>query len=385
MTQALLKKPANSIAFIDLKAQQSVIEAPIKQAIDKVLGHGQYIMGPEVISLEKDLCHFTGANHTISCASGTDALVMGLMALDVKAGQGVLVPSFTFASTAESVALLGAIPIFVDADPRSYNISIDSLEDAYHVAKKQNIDPVGIISVDLFGLPADYDTLHAFAKTHDLWLMDDAAQSLGGVYKNKKIGQLADITTTSFFPAKPLGCYGDGGAIFTDSDDLATKLRSIRVHGKGDNKYDNVRLGLNGRIDTMQAAILIEKLAIFPEEIKKRQAVAKRYNQELASHIQVPIIDLNFSCVWAQYTLQAPNNARGLIQDYLKNCGVPTAVYYPLPLHQQTYYKSFPAASDMSTCEDLSQKVFSLPMHPYLETDTQDYIIDCVKQAIANT
>lgn len=383
MTQAALK-PVENIAFIDLAAQQQRIGDKIKSAMNNVLSHGKYIMGPEVKEFETMLSDFCGVKHTISCSSGTDALVMVLMALGVKAGDAVFVPSFTFAATAEAVAVLGASPVFVDVNADDYNISLESLKDAYTVAKQEGLNTVGIIAVDLFGLPADYDVINDFAQSHDLWVMDDGAQSMGAEYKGTNIGQMGIAATTSFFPAKPLGCYGDGGAIFTNDDQLADTLRSIRVHGKGSDKYDNVRLGVNGRLDTLQAAILIEKQKIFSDEIQHRNQIASYYNAGLKDVIKTPVIDAERKSVWAQYTLQAENGeARSSIQASLKDAGVPTAVYYPLPLHQQTCYKSYPAAKNMGICEALSQKVFSLPMHPYLSSDTQDYIIDAVKKAVA--
>lgn len=383
MSQPALK-PVENIQFIDLAAQQKRIKSEIDAAITKVLSHGKYIMGPEVKELEDVLCSFLGVKHTVSCSNGTDALVMALMALGVEAGDAVLVPSFTFAATAEAVAILGAVPVFIDIDERSYNISLESVKDAYSVAKVQGLKTVGLISVDLFGLCVDYDELESFTKENGLWLIADAAQSMGAEYKGKKIGNYGDVTTTSFFPAKPLGCYGDGGAIFTDNDEIADKMRSIRVHGKGSDKYDNVRLGVNGRLDTLQAAILLEKQKIFADEIEKRNHVAAYYNKRLSDVIQTPIIPDNGTCVWAQYTLQTKDAAeRTKVQARLKDSGVPSAVYYPMPLHQQSAYKHYPAAKDLSTCERLSQCVFSLPMHPYLTPDCQDYIIDAVKKALA--
>ncbi len=384
MTQAALK-PVESIEFIDLAAQQARIGSDIKTAIDKVLAHGKYIMGPEIAELEKVLSEFCGVKHTITCSSGTDALVMTLMALGVKAGDAVFVPSFTFAATAEAVAFIGASPVFVDVNEDDYNINLQSLKNAYSVAKDEGLNAVGIIAVDLFGLPADYDALDAFAKSNGLWIMDDGAQSMGAEYKERNIGQMGIAATTSFFPAKPLGCYGDGGAIFTNDDALAETLRSIRVHGKGTDKYDNVRLGVNGRLDTLQAAILLEKHKIFADEIESRNRIASYYNKGLKDVLLTPVIDETRKSAWAQYTLQAPSaQARTSIQAELKDVGVPTAVYYPLPLHQQTCYKPYPSATNMSVCEALSQKVFSLPMHPYLKHDTQDYIITAVKKTVAS-
>ena len=385
MTQAALK-PVENIAFIDLNAQQERIGTNIRTAIDKVLAHGKYIMGPEVKELEETLATFCGVKHTISCSSGTDALIMTLMALGVKSGDAVFVPSFTFAATAEAIAVLGATPVFVDVNPDDYNINLDSLKDAYDVAQTKQLNTTGIIAVDLFGLPADYDALNAFAEKNNLWIIADSAQSLGAEHKGNSIGQMGIASTTSFFPAKPLGCYGDGGAIFTNNDTLADTLRSIRVHGKGNDKYDNVRLGMNGRLDTLQAAILIEKQKIFADEIETRNKIAAYYNEALSGILQTPVIEPSRKCAWAQYTLRtAGAQTRAKITTALKNAGIPTAIYYPLPLHQQTCYKSYPSAKDMSICEALSQQVFSLPMHPYLEPETQNFIIDTIKKAVAET
>ncbi len=375
-------KSIGNIPFIDLAFQQSLIQNEIKTAIDKVLAHGKYIMGPEVTALEETLSKACGAKHTISCSSGTDALVMALMALGIKSGDAVLVPSFPFAATAEAVAILGATPVFVDVNEDDYNISLSSLKSAYDIAKNDQLNVAGIIAVDLFGLPAEYDAIEDFAKTNNLWVMADAAQSFGGKYKDKPVGLNGLITTTSFFPAKPLGCYGDGGAIFTDDDEIADILRSIRVHGKGSDKYDNVRLGVNGRLDTIQAAILLEKHKIFENEIEKRNKVACYYNEGLKNIVKIPVIDNHRLSAWAQYTVQVENaEERSRITAELKEAGIPTAIYYPLPLHQQTCYKDYPASPDMSICKSLSQKVFSLPMHPYLTTETQDYIIEALNKA----
>lgn len=384
--QPRLKAIEDNIAFIDLKAQQDQITDPIHTAINKVLAHGKYIMGPEVIEFEKQLSEFCSVKHVISCSSGTDALIMTLLALDIKAGDAVFVPSFTFAATAESVAVLGATPIFVDVNIDDYNISNESLKSAIQIAKNKGLNLAGIIAVDLFGLPANYDKITQIANAENMWLIDDAAQSLGAKYNGKSIANMGIASTTSFFPAKPLGCYGDGGAIFTNDDDLANKLRSIRVHGKGSCKYDNVRLGVNGRLDTIQAAILIEKLKIFPREIEMRNNIAKRYNDAFKGIIQTPPIEDNKHklCTWAQYTLNITNGVeRRSVQDNLKDARVPSAIYYPLPLHKQTCYKNYPSAPDMGNCEALSQTVLSLPMHPYISENTQDYIITEVKKALA--
>lgn len=386
MTASPALKSVENIEFIDLNAQQQRIAKPLREAIERVLQHGKYIMGPEVGAFEAQLNAFCGVKHTISCSNGTDAIAMTLMAMDVKPGDAVFVPSFTFAATAEVVSLRGATPVFVDVNPDDYNMSIQSLKAAYKKIKATALNPVGIIPVDLFGLCANYDAIEAFAKEEGLWVIADSAQGLGAEFKGRKVGQMGIATTTSFFPAKPLGCYGDGGAIFTNDDALAEKLRSIRVHGKGSDKYDNVRIGINGRLDTIQAAILIEKLKIFPDEIKSRNVIAARYNQAFEGIIQTPIIETSRQCVWAQYTLNAKTaEARADILAALKNAAVPTAIYYPLPLHLQTAYKDCPRVDNMHVCEGLSKTVFSLPMHPYLLENTQDYIINAVKDAVART
>ncbi len=370
------------IEFIDLKAQRQRIGTAMDEAILRVVNHGGYIMGPEVTQLEKELAAMGGAKHAISCANGTDAIVMVLMAKNVGPGDAVLVPSFTFAATAEAVALCNATPIFVDVEAESFNMCPKSLEQGLAVAKAKGLKPCGVISVDLFGQPADYDRIEAFCKANDMWLMCDAAQSFGATYKGRKVGSIGLATTTSFFPAKPLGCYGDGGACFTEDDALANVMVSLRVHGKGTHKYDNARIGLNARLDTMQAAVLIEKLKIFPDEIKARQKVADRYNAALKDVVTVPVVPNNVQSTWAQYTLRLMGISRDQVVETLKAAGVPTTVYYPKPLHQQTAYQSYPRVADLSVSEKLAQEVLSLPMHPYLDTTTQDYIIDEVRKAL---
>jgi dTDP-4-amino-4,6-dideoxygalactose transaminase len=373
-----------SIAFIDLAAQQRAIRANIDAAIARVLDHGAFIMGPEIKSLENDLSAFCGARHTISCANGTDAIAMVLMAKDVGPGDAVFVPSFTFAATAEVVAWVGATPIFVDSLIETFNIDPSSIEQAIADARRLDLRPRAIIPVDLFGLPAEYEPIEAIAAEYGLFVLPDAAQSFGAAYKGRSVGTLGLATTTSFFPAKPLGCYGDGGAIFTGDDELASALRSIRSHGQGSHKYDYVRIGMNGRLDTMQAAILIEKLKVFASEIKARERIADRYTKALCKHAVVPQILGSVSSVWAQYTLRVPGPRRNAIADALKRHGVPTAIYYPKPLHLQEAYKRFPIAGNgLPTSEKLALEVLSLPMHPYLDERTQDYIITTVIEALA--
>lgn len=372
---------SDSIAFIDLAAQRRRIGSRMDEAILRVVNHGGYIMGPEVKQFEADLSAFCGAKHVISCANGTDALALVLMAKSVKPGQAILCPSFTFAATAEVVAWLGAIPIFVDCLPETFNMDPASLEFGINTARQLGLKPVGVIPVDLFGQPADYDAIEAICAREDLWILCDAAQSFGASYRGRKLGTIGAATSTSFFPAKPLGCYGDGGAVFTNDDELAAIMRSLRVHGQGSDKYDNVRIGMNGRLDTMQAAVLIEKLKIFPDEIAARDRVAKRYNEMLGDVVVVPEVAEGNTSVWAQYTMRVPN--RDALAAALKAKGVPTAIYYPKPLHQQTAYSKFPCAGNgVPVSERLADEVLSLPMHPYLEEAVQDRIITAVREAL---
>lgn len=373
------------IQFIDLAAQQRRIKPKLDAAIARVLAHGGYIMGREVTELEAQLSAFCGAQYSLTCSNGTDALSLVLMAKNVGPGDAVICPSFTFAATAEVVALRGATPIFADIEADSFNLDPASLEAAIQVAKDKGLNPVGIIPVDLFGQPANYAEINKIAEHHALWVMADSAQGFGGSVDGVKSGSLAYVTTTSFFPAKPLGCYGDGGAVFTNDKALYDVMTSLRVHGKGTDKYDNVRVGLNARLDTLQAAILIEKLAIFGDEIEQRQRVATRYSDGLRDVLATPHVPAGMVSAWAQYTLVAKDSAaRTSIQAKLKEAGVPTMVYYPLPLHQQTAYNMHPTATGgaLPVCEDLAKRVFSLPMHPYLEDATIDYIVNAVREAI---
>lgn len=369
-------------AFIDLQAQQAGIRDKIDLAITKVLDHGQYIMGPEVAQLETDLSVFCGAKHSLSCSNGTDALSLALMALNVGAGDAVIVPSFTFVATAEVVSLLGATPIFADIDINSFNISTESIVEAYTLAKQHDLTPKGIIAVDLFGRPADYSAIEKYCTEQGLWLISDAAQSFGATYQNRNVGTIGTITTTSFFPAKPLGCYGDGGAIFTDNDDIAQTLTSMRIHGKGSNKYDNIRIGTNARMDTLQAAILIEKLKIFSDEIKARNILAQKYHNAFKDIVQIPDIPDEITSTWAQYTLRIDGGRRDNLASTLKGQDIPTVVYYPIPLHLQKAYQHYPQVN-CSASELATQQVLSLPMHPYMDEQTSDMIIDAVKKALA--
>jgi dTDP-4-amino-4,6-dideoxygalactose transaminase len=379
------RKPPSPIVFIDLAAQQTRIRDRLDRAVARVLDHGQYIMGPEVLALEEQLAAFTGARHALSCSSGTDALLIALMALGVGKGDAVLCPAFTYTATPEAIALVGATPIFVDVNPNTFNVDPDGLTAGLEAARAQNLRAAGLIAVDLFGLPADYPALSQFARAHALFVLSDAAQSFGAALNNRRVGTFGIISATSFFPAKPLGCYGDGGALFTEDDALAARMSSIRLHGKADgaDKYAIERIGVNGRLDTLQATILIEKLAIFPEEIEMRQHVADRYAAGLGDVALTPKATPTSRSVWAQYTLRIPDGKRDAVAAQLKACSIPTAIYYPRPLHQQTAYAHFPKAfADASEAERLCAEVLSLPMHPYLPPVQQEYIIECVRRAV---
>lgn len=369
-----------SIPFIDLKAQRRRLGKRIDDAILKVVDHGAYIMGPEVRELESKLAQFCGAKHCVSCANGTDALALVLMAWGIKPGDAVYVPAFTFVATAEVVAWFGATPVFVDVLEDTFNMDPDSLEAAIGAAADMKLEPKAVIPVDLFGQPADYRRLLPIAKRHGLKVLADAAQGFGATLDGQPTGTFGDATATSFFPAKPFGCYGDGGAIFTDDDALLEDLHSLRVHGQGSDKYDNVRIGMNGRLDTIQAAILIEKLDIFPDEIVARQRAADYYASKLDPRYLPPMLMDGATSVWAQYTIQLEGRAE--VQEACKSAGVPTAIYYPIPLSRQTGYKHFPTVpGGIPVSEALADRVLSLPMHPYLDQETQDRIVAVVASA----
>ena len=369
-----------SLPFVDLVAQQARIRTRIDAAIGRVLDHGNYILGTEVQQLESELSAFCGSRHTLACGNGTDALWLALMALEVKAGDAVFVPSFTFAATAEVVPLTGATPIFVDVHPDTFNLDSDSLKRAIVHARELGLTPRCVIPVDLFGLPADFDQVIPIARESGMAVVDDAAQGFGATYKGQVVGSIADISTTSFYPAKPLGCYGDGGAVFTNDDRLAELVDSLRIHGKGPHKYDNVRVGINSRLDTIQAAILIEKLAIFADELLERQKVAERYSNALTDRYEIPSVPDGLQSTWAQYTIKAPTEAaRSALQDRAKAEGIPTVIYYPIPLHMQTAFRMFPRdPHGLSVSEDLAKRVVSLPMHPYLGQQLQARIVEAI-------
>ncbi len=368
--------------FIDLAAQQRRIRTKIEANIRTVLDHGKYIMGPEIGELENRLADYVGVKHAISCSSGTDALLMALMAYNIGPGDSVFTTPFTFIASAEVISLLGAVPIFVDIDPKTYNIDPDKLDSAIRNSQPEIHNPKGIIAVDLFGLPADYDKINAVARKHGLFVIEDAAQSFGGKYHGRKACSLAEIACTSFFPAKPLGCYGDGGAVFTDDDDLAEKMVSVRIHGKGSHKYDNARIGINGRLDVIQAAVLLAKLDIFPEEVDLRQGIAQCYTEGIApySSLVPPTVPEEMKSVWAQYSILSKDERhRTELQEKLRAAGIPTAIYYPIPLHLQHAFANLDyKEGDFPISEDYSRRIFSLPMHPYLAKVEQERIVDLI-------
>jgi len=377
--------------FIDLAAQQRRIKEKIEAKIQAVLSHGKYIMGPEVKELEERLAAYVGAKHAIGCASGTDALLLSLMAYNIGPGDAVFTTTFTFISTAEVISLLGATPIFVDIDPVTFTMDPEKLEQAIMALKTNDssryplpphdspLSPKGIIPVDLFGLPADYDAINVIAQKHGLFVIQDAAQSLGGEYKGKKTCSQGNIGCASFFPAKPLGCYGDGGMCFTSDDNQARHIDSLRLHGKGDHKYDNVHIGINGRLDTLQAAILLAKFDIFPEEVNLRQEAAQRYDALLDNDsclVITPRVPEGSTSVWAQYSVLARDEKHRFgLQSQLKEAGIPTAIYYPKPLHLQTAFSYLCyKEGDFPVSEDCASRIFSLPMHPYLKEEDQERI-----------
>ena len=381
MNQHLRPEP---VPFIDLAAQRRRLGTSVDEAVSRVLDHCQFINGPEVAQLEAELAVYSGARHVVTCASGTDALLMVLMAKGVGRGDAVFCPSFTFCATGEAVALIGATPVFVDVDAATFNMDLNSLKRGIATAIRLGLKPRAVIPVDLFGQSADHDGIGAIAAAEGMFVLDDAAQAFGASYKGRRLGTFGLVTATSFFPAKPLGCFGDGGAIFTDDAELAETLRSIRMHGQGSDRYDNVRLGLTGRLDTMQAAILIEKLKIFEDEIAARNKVAERYARGLGNVVSVPRLAGGCTSVWAQYTIRLPDGIdRDGFAAALKAQGIPTAIYYAKSMHQQTAYRDFPVVDGgLPISEALSDDVISLPMHAYLDEPTQERIISAVRGAL---
>tara|TARA_Y100000591_G_scaffold293080_1_gene280737 strand:+ start:199 stop:1314 length:1116 start_codon:yes stop_codon:yes gene_type:complete len=368
--------------FIDLKKQQSKIREKIDKRIKSVLDHGKYIMGPEVFELEEKLSEYVDMKYCISCSSGTDALLIPLMAYGIGPGDAVITTPFTYIATAEVIALLGAKPIFVDIYESTYNLNPDGIEDAIKDAKSKGLNAKAIIPVDLFGLPARYRLINEVAKKYDLMIIEDAAQGFGGEIREEKAGSFGDVACTSFFPAKPLGCYGDGGAVFTNDEELAHKMRSIRIHGSGSDKYENIRIGINGRIDTIQAAILLEKLSIFNDELISRNKIANYYSNNITSNFYKPFIPKDYLSSWAQYSLLANSESeRNEVMSILSNASIPCMIYYKLPLHLQTVFKKLGYGDgDFPISEKTSKQIFSIPMHPYLDNEKQNRIIEILNK-----
>lgn len=364
--------------FIDLNRQYERIGDKIQERMQSVMESKRFIMGPEVTELEAKLAEFAGTKYAISCASGTDALVLPLMAYDIKENDAVFVSSFTFFASGESVSFVGGTPVFVDSD-ETFNMDTKHLETMIEkTIAEGKLNPRGIVAVDIFGLPADYDEINRIAKKYSLFVIEDTAQGFGGIYKGKRNGSFGNVAATSFFPAKPLGCYGDGGAIFTDDDELAEKILSLRVHGQGTSRYDNVRIGMNGRLDTLQAAILIPKLEVFEDELERRDAIAHKYMDKLKDYYRIPVIPEECSSAWAQFTLLAKDEEhRDKIVEAMKEKDIPIMIYYPIPLHLQTAFKNLGyQEGDLPVCEAFSKQVFSIPMHPYLTEEEIDLITE---------
>ena len=376
------EKKSAPVQFVDLRSQYQRLQVEVDAGIRRVLDHGAYIMGPEIAELEAALSAFCGARHCIACSSGTDALLLALMACEVGPGDAVFTTPFTFFATAEAIMLLGATPVFVDIDARTFNLDANRLDDVVRqVARTGRLTPRGIIAVNLFGLAADYDAINAIATEHRLFVLEDTAQGFGGEYKGRKSGTLGDLSATSFYPAKPLGCYGDGGAVFTGDDALAEKIRSLRVHGQGIDKYDNVRIGLNARMDSIQAAVLLSKLTIFADEIKRRQRVARNYSDALAGLVEVPCVPTDCKSVWAQYCVLSDH--RQAMRSALQAAGIPTVVYYPVPCHLSAALERLGyRRGDMPVAESVCERIFSLPMHPYIEHGFAGQVTEVIRGAI---
>ena len=371
----------NKINFLDLGAQQKKIKNFLDDNFNNVLKKSNYIMGSEVGELEKKLQHYTNSQYCVTCSSGTDALILALLSLKIGRGDLVVCPSFTFPATAEAILITGAKPIFVDVSKTTFNLCYKNLENVLQKYKSKNNNIRAIIAVDLFGLPANYNRLKKIAKEYKVKIISDAAQSFGASFFEKKVGAITDITCTSFFPAKPLGCYGDGGALFVKTKMIRDKIVSLRAHGKSKDKYTIVDVGLNSRLDTLQAAVLLAKLKIFSWELKEKEKIAKLYTKELEKYCDVPYVPKKTKSAWAQYTIQT--NKRKKVLEYLKNKNIPTAIYYPLPMHLQPAYKKYHNKSlNMTNSLNLSKSVFSIPIHPYLEEEQKEYIIESIKGAI---
>ena len=369
--------------FRDLAKQYQVLKNDIDKAMLSVAAGAHYIMGSQVKDLEEELAAYVGVKHCLTCANGTDALTLALKAWGIGPGDAVFVPDFTFFASAEVVALEGATPAFVDVDETTYNIDVNSLEKAIQQTLADGqLTPKVIVAVDLFGLPANYPLIKAVAKKYNLLILEDGAQGFGGSINGQKACSFGDIATTSFFPAKPLGCYGDGGAVFTNHDEWASLMNSYRVHGKGTDKYDNVRIGLNSRLDTIQAAILQVKLHAFDQEVENVNKVAQHYTSLLKDYVETPVIPAGFGSSWAQYTIQLPSSdKRSQLQEAMKQAGIPTMVYYPKAMHEQTAFKNSSLSvvnsqlqqDDYTACR-LCNTVLSLPMHPYMEASDIEFV-----------
>lgn len=366
---------ATEIKLLDLERQYKILKSRIKVNTERVYKHGQFIMGPEIVKLEERLAKYCGVKHAVACSSGTDALLLALMAKGIGPGDAILTTPFTFVATGEVIARVGARPVFADIDKHTKNISPEDLEKRIAAVKKEGKWKLrGIITVDLFGLLADYDAIEKIAQKHQLFIIEDAAQSFGSSAKGRKAGNIGELAAASFFPAKPLGCYGDGGAVFTHDSGLAEKVRSMRAHGYGSHKYDHVRLGMNGRMDTLQAAILLAKLEIFNSEIKRRQAIAKCYHQAFQNLCQAPVMPKDGTCVWAQYSLEMDNRDAFIVAMQQKK--IPTVVYYPIPLHLQVVFQYLGyQKGDLPVAESAANRIVSLPIHPYLKDAEVEYII----------
>lgn len=373
-----------SIPFIDLSTQQTRIRAKVDAGIAEVLDNNAYIMGPQIAALETRLAEWASATHAVSCSSGTDALLLALHGLGLQPGQGVIVPSFTFAASCEVMPTMGAIPVFAEVDPVTFNIDPTKLGAALQAGRDAGVDVVGVIGVGLFGQPADFDAIVSFAREEGLWVIDDAAQSFGARLHGRRVGSLADVTCTSFFPAKPLGCYGDGGAVFTNDDEIAAIMRSCRVHGMGKDKYENIRIGMTGRLDTIQAVVLDAKLDIFASELVARQSAADIYAELIGAHAETPQLMDGTTSSWAQYTVKLPTGTeRSSFCESMQAAGVPTAIYYPIPMHKQPPYTSYPVANGaLTVTAELCDRVVALPMHPYLNGDTQNKIVDALRASL---
>ena len=369
--------------FIDLKKQLDLIRDPIENRFTEIFEHGKYIMGPEVFELEEKLANYVSISHAITCSSGTDALLIPLLANGIGPGDAVLTTPFTYIATAEVISLVGATPIFIDIYPSTFNMNPSEISKGVDFAVKRNLTPKAIIPVDLFGLPARYRLINEEAKKFNLLTIEDSAQGFGGRIGDRKAGSFCDISATSFFPAKPLGCYGDGGAIFTDDDQIAEIMRSVRIHGGGKNKYDNVRLGINGRLDTFQAAVILEKLEIFPQEVIRRNSIANYYSSNLPSNLLAPFVPKNYHSVWAQFSVLAESNEhRRSIMDFLASKKIPSMIYYPIPLHLQKVFKNLDyKEGDFPISENIAERIFSLPMHPYMSENEIDNITEALHNA----